>query len=176
MKNIAVILFGFLLLVFHTAVATLIELHTFSPNLMLPITISLGVSQNVSIVRGAFVAFVLGYLLDTFCGTPMGLQTFVLVATFLVARSARLRLFLRGPSFQVGLTFVISLIAGGTILALRAIFEKVAPFPSSDIKYTALILIKSSSTTALTAPVIFISIRKIEDWLTLRTDERVEVI
>jgi rod shape-determining protein MreD len=171
MRNLALIGFGFALLILQAVLSTLIPLHTFAPNLMLPITIFLGVYHEVPIVRGALIAFVLGYLLDAFCGSPMGLHTFVLVAVFMVARGAGLRLFLRGPLFQISLTFMMSLLAGGTVVALRAIFEKLAPFPTADYRNTALILVQSSLVTALSAPPIFMAIRKIEGLPAQRSDE-----
>ena len=85
-----------MLLVLEAALGTLIPMHAFAPNLMLPIVIYLGVSPEVQIVRGALISFLLGYLLDSFCGNPMGLQTFVLAASFMVARGAGLRLFPQG--------------------------------------------------------------------------------
>ncbi|MBN1654026.1 MAG: rod shape-determining protein MreD [Deltaproteobacteria bacterium] len=171
MISIAFISLGFALLVLQTATATLIETHTFSPNLLLPITIYVGVNQEIAIARGALIAFVLGYFLDAFCGSPMGLQTFISVATFMVARSAGIRLFLQGVLFQVILTFAISLIAGGTLLALQAIFRTVTPFPSADYPYSTRVLFQSSVVTALLTPFIFIALRKLTDWLTQRTDE-----
>jgi rod shape-determining protein MreD len=171
MIDIALIGIGFILLVLQSAVATLIDYHTFTPHLLLPITIFLGVNQDIPISRGATVAFVLGYLLDAFCGRPMGLQTFVLVATFMVARSAGIRLFLQGVLFQVILTFVISLIAGGTLLALHAIFRTVAPFPTTDYSYSARVLIQSSLVTALITPLVFKALQKLRSWFVARTDE-----
>lgn len=171
MIYIALIGLGFVLLVLQTAVATLVDYHTFTPHLLLPITIFLGVNQDIPIIRGAAVAFILGYFLDAFCGSPMGLQTFMLVATFMVARSAGIRLFLQGVLFQVILTFAIGLIAGGTLLALHAIFRTVSPFPAADYRYSARVLIQSSLVTALITPFVFKALQKIKGWLTQRTDE-----
>ncbi len=171
MIYIALIGLGFILLVLQTAIATLIDYHTFTPHLLLPITIFLGVNQDIPISRGAVVAFVLGYLLDAFCGSPMGLQTFVLVATFMVARSAGIRLFLQGVLFQLILTFAISLIAGVTLLALHAIFRTVSPFPTADYRYSVRVLFQSSLVTALITPFFFKALQKLKGWLTQRTDE-----
>lgn len=162
MRNIVLIGFGFLLLVAQAAVATLVPVHRFAPNLMLPIVIYLGVSHDVPIVRGASLCFVLGYLLDAFSGSSMGLHTFVLVATFMVARGAGLRLFLRGPAFQMVLTFMAGMAAGGTVLALRAIFEQPAPFPTDQLQSNTMRLVAPALATALAAPLIFATVRRIE--------------
>jgi rod shape-determining protein MreD len=172
LRNLALIGLGFLLLVAQAALSTLVSAHTLAPNLLLPVVIYLGVSHDVHIVRGAAISFVLGYLLDSFCGSPMGLMTFVLVATFVLSRAAGLRLFLRGPLFQVALTFVISVLAGGTILALRAIFEKPAPFPVGTPFDTVVTLLGPAATTALVSPLVFASVRRVEGLVARRREER----
>jgi rod shape-determining protein MreD len=155
MTTLLLIAYGFLLLVLETAVATLVPMHGFAPNLMLPIAIYLGVSGDVYIVRGAFTCFVLGYLLDSFCGNPMGLQTFVLTASFMVARGAGTRFFPQSPTFQVLLTFLTATAYGATVLALRAIFEQ----PSLSLfgeatEDTLTSLTYSAATTALVSPLV----------------------
>ncbi len=171
MKNVALIAFGFGLLVLQAAMGTLVSIHPFAPNLLLPVAIYLGVSPDVNIARGAAIAFVLGYLLDSFCGSPIGLWTFVLVATFMVARGAGLRLFLRGPLFQIVLTFLVGVLAAGTILALRAIFEKPAPFPHDELHQIVASLLIPALVTALASPLVFAGVRRVEQWTTRRGDE-----
>jgi rod shape-determining protein MreD len=171
MRNLALIVLGFVLLVLQAATATLVPAHAIAPNLLLPVVIYLGVSHDVHVVRGAAISFVLGYLLDSFCGSPMGLQTFVLVATFVLSRFAGLRLFMRGPLFQVILTFVVGMVAGGTILALRAIFERPAPFPVGTAADAAVTVVGPALTTALVSPLVFIAVRRVDGIATRRRDE-----
>jgi hypothetical protein len=45
----------------------------------------------------------------------------------MLARAVRLRLLPEGTLFQVFMTFIITSLAGGTTLALRAIFERNSP-------------------------------------------------
>lgn len=187
LRNFALLSFGFALLVGQAALGAIVTVHPFTPNLLLPIVIFLGVQNDVHLLRGALLSFLLGYLLDMFCGSPVGLCTFVLVATFMVARGAGIRLFLRGASFQIGLVFVASLLAGGTMLALRAIFsppeafplEMPATGPAADaveamasnpdaservgsVVATAWMLLASAAATALPAPVLFAAARRID--------------
>ena len=185
MPSIVLVLFGFALLVAQTALSTLIPMYGFAPNLMLPIAIYLGVSAEVHLVRGALISFLLGYLLDSFCGNAMGLQTFVLTASFLVARGAGLRLFPQGSLFQILLTFIMAVAFGATVLALRAIFEQ----PSNSVMgeaggsnllhsaaQTALesgtTLLRSAAVTALLGPLIFAGTRRIEAIGTVKREER----
>jgi rod shape-determining protein MreD len=172
MRNVALIALGFGLLVLQAALATFIPFPALAPNLLLPVVIFLGVTHEVHIVRGAALSFVFGYLFDSFTGSPMGLMTFVLVATFIVSRFAGLRLFLRGPIFQILLTFFVSILASGTILALRAIFEKPAPFPVGTFGEHAMTLAIPATTTALVSPIIFMAVRRIESLATRRREER----
>jgi rod shape-determining protein MreD len=159
------------LLILHSAVTTLVDLQPFEPNLLLPIVIFLGVSPAVHIVRGAATAFALGYLLDLSCGHPMSLHTVVMVATFFLARGAGLRLFLRGPLFQIILTFVVSVLAGGAVLALRTLFGPVMPFPTATVASTAMALAAPALVTALCAPVVFTVVQRLESFVVRGREE-----
>lgn len=163
MNALLQVLLGFALLIVQTAVETLVPMHDYAPNLLLPIAIYLGVSPEVPVVRGTLVGFTLGYLLDSFSGNPMGLHTFVMTASFLVARGAGLRLFPQGPAFQILLAFLMAIAFGATVLALRAIFEP----PSYAIGETspreiALALVRPALATAIASPLVFASVRRIE--------------
>lgn len=171
MRSAAFVLLGFALLVFQAAFGVLFPLGDWAPNLVLPIVVYLGVTNDVPVVRGAVLSFVLGYLLDSFCGSPMGLQTFVMVATFLIVRGAGLNLFMRGPALQIVAAFVFASISGGTILALRAIFEPPAPFPLGTALPTLRSLVAGAATTALVAPPLFTVIRRMDGLVTRRREE-----
>lgn len=170
MKTLGHVALGFGMLIVQASIATLVPMHAFAPNLVLPIAIYLGVSPDVQIVRGAATCFVLGYLVDAFCGSPMGLQTFVLVASFMVARGAGLRLFPQGPAFQIFLTFAMTLATGGTIVALRTIFERLAQV--LDLETSGVMLLQSALVTALVSPAIFGLVARIEGSSLQRPEER----
>jgi rod shape-determining protein MreD len=154
---------GFCLLVVQTALATLIPMHSFAPNLVLPIAIHLGVASDGSLVRGATISFVLGYLLDAFCGNPMGLQTFVLCASFMVARGAGARLMPQGAAFQIFSTFLMAGLSGATVVALRAIFEQQSGLSMLDNPLQAgLTLLRSAGATAVLSTPVFALARRID--------------
>ncbi len=171
MRNAAFVMLGFAILVLQAAVGALMPLSSWAPNLVLPLVIYLGVSHEVHIVRGASLAFILGYLLDSFCGSPMGLFTFVMVATFMVARGTGLNLFMRGPLFQIVLTLAFGVLAGGAVLALRAIFEPPAPFPIGTVVDTISSLTAGAVVTALVSPVMFLIVRRLDMLLSRRREE-----
>jgi rod shape-determining protein MreD len=164
MSSLAVIAFAYLLLILETGLSTLVPLYGLAPNLMLPIAIFLGVSAEVHILRGALTSFVLGYLLDSFCGTGMGPQTLVLTATFMVARGAGLRLLPQGRAMQVIICFMMALTFGATVFALRAIFEQSTDTDdfAQGAGTTFGSLIKSAAATALLSPVVFVAIARVE--------------
>lgn len=184
MKNALHLVFGLGLLVLQAALGTLLPVHPFVPNLLLPIVMYLGVDPDVQLVRGAVLTFVLGYFLDVVAGAPTGLFTFVLVATYLAARGAGLRLLLRSVPFQMGLVVVISIAANGVMLALRAIFQPPEAFPlvmppagmlGAVVRFvvgedalvgsyvtTASTLTASALATALAAPLVFAMVRRID--------------
>jgi len=172
MTSVWLIAFGFLLLVAQSAFAMLVPIASFA-NLMLPIAIFLGVSPGVHIVRGALVAFALGYLVDSHCGNPIGLHTFVMTASFMVARGAGLRLFPQGTAFQVLLTFLMAIAFGATVLALRAIFEQPgAAIGESSPKETLIVLTEPALITALCSPFVFAVTRRLESLSASRQQER----
>lgn len=171
MRSVSYLLFGFLLLVVQAAVGILVPSGAWAPNLLLPFAIYLGVLPDMHVVRGAVVAFLLGYLLDSFSGHGLGLHTFVMVATFLISRGAGLNLFMRGALFQVGLTFVFELLAGGAILALRAIFERPAPFPANAVAYTVTTLSAGAASTALLSPLVYGGLLRLDSLWTRRREE-----
>jgi rod shape-determining protein MreD len=172
MRSLFLVGFGFLLLAAQATLATLIPMQTFAPNLMLPIALALGVSPEVYLVRGASVCFVLGYLLDAFCGNPLGLQTFVLVASFMLARGAAVRLLPHGPMFIGLFTLVTAIISGFTILALRAMFEKRSEILTYDAFGTVRMVLQSAFATALVAPPIFSAVKRIDARAPQKTDDR----
>ena len=101
----------------------------------------------------------------------MGLQTFVMVASFMVARGAGLRLFPQGPGFQILLTAIMAVLSGGTILALRAIFERQPPFSTNDAASNAATVARFALATAIISPLVFAATRRV-DGMARRGDSR----
>ncbi|MEM9069647.1 MAG: rod shape-determining protein MreD [Myxococcota bacterium] len=171
LRSLWIVAFGFGMLLLQSMVGRIAELHPFIPNLLLPIVIYLGVSPEVSLLRGTFTAFFLGYLLDLFSGNLMSLETFVCVATFLTSRGAGLRLFMRNPGFQAALVFVVALVAGGSVIALRAIFAKPAPFPAGTALDTAFTLFAPALATAVVSPLVFAGLSRVDSSVGRRREE-----
>lgn len=100
------------------------------PSLVLPLIIFMGVHEY-SLVRGASVAFALGYLTDLVGVAPVGLYTSTYVAVYVLARAAGVRLAAQTLLMQVGLALPFTLVHSVMVLVLLAIFGRDAWVPRS---------------------------------------------
>lgn len=120
------------------------------PSLVLPLIFFMGVHEY-SLVRGAAVAFALGYLSDLIGIAPIGLHTSTYVATFILARAAGLRLAAQTMLMQVGLALAFTLIHSLMLLMLVAIFGRDPYVPRALYPMT----LPHVLATGLVAPLIF---------------------
>jgi rod shape-determining protein MreD len=150
MHSLAIIALAFLLLTLQSTFAHLVPWDMFVPSLSLPIVLYMGL-HDYSASHGAALSFAVGYLMDVFAGSPMGLYTFVAVAIFLVCRVAALRLFLQGWIFVIIITFILALLASMVVLVIRALFDK--DFGSLLIHLE--IVVSRAVAVGLIAPLVF---------------------
>lgn len=120
------------------------------PSLVLPLIFFMGVHEY-SLVRGAAVAFALGYLSDLIGITPIGLHTSTYVAIFVLARAAGLRLAAQTMLMQVGLALAFTLVHSLMLLMLIAIFGRDAYVPRALYPMT----LPHVVATGLVAPLVF---------------------
>jgi rod shape-determining protein MreD len=121
-----------------------------TPSLLLPLIVFMGVHEY-SIARGAALSFLLGYFLDVFASAPVGLFTFITVATFVVARAAGVRLAAQTLVTKVVLALVFGLVEGILVVILTAIFGTEPARPRA----LAYLVVPHAIATAICAPVIF---------------------
>ena len=171
MRIFAVIAVSFVVLVLQAAFGMLGMTTAAAPNLIIPIILYLGVSGSVSLVVGTMTAFGIGYLHDFFCGNPLGLQTLVSVAIFIVAKTAGGRLFLRGPFSQAALSFFAVVLADVTALALIAIFGFPSPLPQRSLDETGRALLWGALLTAAIAPLVFLVVSRVEALIGQRSED-----
>lgn len=153
MRNTAFLVLGFTLLVVQSNLYRLIDsLHVAiaTPSLLLPLVVFMGVHEY-SVARGAALSFILGYLLDVFAGAPVGLFTFISVASFVVARVAGIRLAAQTLLTKVALAFVFSLLESVVVVTLTAIFANDAHRARS----LAMLVPSHAITTCAFAPFVF---------------------
>ena len=122
----------------------------FRPSLLVPLLVWLGVTDtNLSLAAG--IAFLLGYLLDVVGGAPVGLYTFVSVATLSLARLTGLRVVAQGVLVRALLAGAFAALGGVMALVLLAIFGRSPWVPRA---YAARLL-PHAIATAVFAPLIF---------------------
>jgi rod shape-determining protein MreD len=124
--------------------------HGITPSLVLPLIVFLGVHE-LSMARGAFLAFGIGYFEDTLSGAPIGLFTFVSVAIWWLARVAGVRLTAQTALPRMSLAFGFCLIEGAMVLILLAIFGDDTRRPIE----VGSVVIPRALATALFSPPIF---------------------
>lgn len=120
------------------------------PSLLLPLIIFMGVHEY-SLVRGAGVAFALGYLTDLVGIAPIGLYTSTYVAIYILARAAGVRLAAQTMPMQVALAIAFTLAHSVLILVLLAIFGRDAYVPRALYP----LLLPHVVATGLIAPLVF---------------------
>jgi cell shape-determining protein MreD len=152
-RNTAFLAIGIALLIVQSNIYRLVgpvHIPGATPSLLLPLVVFMGVHE-FSIARGAALAFLLGYMLDLFSAAPVGLFTFITVATFVVSRAAGVRLAAQTWLTKIALAFVFGLVEGVLIVVLTAIFGQDVARPRA----LALLVAPHAVSTALFAPFVF---------------------
>jgi rod shape-determining protein MreD len=127
-----------------------LQLPGLAPSLVLPLILFMGVHEY-SLVRGACVAFALGYLTDLVGIAPVGLYTSTYVAIYVLARAAGVRLAAQTTLMQLGLAIAFTLVHSVMVLVLLAIFGRDAWVPRALYPMT----LPHVLATALVAPLVF---------------------
>jgi rod shape-determining protein MreD len=124
--------------------------HGATPSLVLPMIVFVGVHE-ISMAKGAVLAFAIGYAEDILVGAPIGLLTFVSVAVWWLSRIAGVRLTAQTWLTRVTLGLVFSLIEGALLLVLLAVFGSDNRRPVE----LASVVLPHALSTVLFSPLIF---------------------
>ncbi len=157
MRSFAIISLAFVMLVLQSTFAHLVPLDTWVPSLSFPIVLYMSL-HDYNTIKGVLISFVIGYLMDAFAGSPMGLHTFVTVAIFLFSRLATLKLFLQGWIFEIILTFLLAMVSSVLILSIRAVFDE----DFSSLLIHIKIVTSRAGASAAVAPLVFRVMERIE--------------
>jgi rod shape-determining protein MreD len=111
---LAVALAAVAAMLLQTTVFRALPLVPIVPDLLLVLAVYLGVRHQT--VGGAFGAFVLGYFVDTFSGTLLGLNAFALTAVYLGVQWVARHLWL-----ERGLPLMVVVFCGALVRDLAAI-------------------------------------------------------
>jgi rod shape-determining protein MreD len=161
-RELLLLLLGFSLIVVQGALGAVVDLGVLMPNPILPLVIYLAMTGDVSLARGATLSFLLGFLFDSATGNAMGLFTFVHEASFLVARGAGVRLFVRGRLSQMLITALAAGLGSVTVIALLRIFRPASQAAMSSPAHAALSVIASAVATGLVSPLIIQLARRVD--------------
>src|SRR5262245_51577386 len=133
-----------------------IHVNGATPSLLLPLIVFLGVHEP-SMLRGALIAFGLGYMLDIVASAPMWLFTFVTVAIWFLSRMAGVRLTAQTTITRMSLGLGFSIVESAIVLLLLAVFGT-GTRPPLEIGH---IVLPRALMTALFAPFVFALAQKI---------------
>ena len=153
MRNTAFFVAGFVLLLLQAnlfRVLDYVHVPGLVPSLVLPLILFMGVHEY-SLVRGALIAFVLGYATDLLGIAPVGLYTFTYTAIFVLTRAVGVRLAAQTTMMQAALAFAFTLLHSLMILMLLAIFGRDAWVPRALYPMA----IPHVLATAAIAPLVF---------------------
>ncbi len=155
-SSIVIVVIAFAMLLAQSSFARLLSPYPFSPYLGLPLVFALGTAPGVRLVRGAATSFALGYLFDHFTGNPLGIHTVVFVIGYLASWLIGYLMSFRGVLFEMGLSFVLTILAGGLIELIRSF---VPGGMAWDRGALALALFASAFATSLVSPLLFALVR-----------------
>jgi rod shape-determining protein MreD len=124
--------------------------HGFTPSLVLPLIIFLGVHEP-SMPKGAMLSFALGYAQDILSGAPVGLFTFVSVAIWWLSRVAGVRLTAQTALPRMSLALLFALVQSAIVLILLAVFGNDSQRPVE----IGTIVVPHALSTALCSPIMF---------------------
>jgi rod shape-determining protein MreD len=153
MRNAAFLAVGLVLLLLQSNLSRIVApfgLHGWTPSLLLPLVVFLGVHEP-SMARGALLAFVVGHGLDLIAAAPVWLFTFVYVALWWLGRVAGVRLTAQTMPTQILLAFGFSLVESLVVLIILVIF---GADPQRPVEIASVVFPRAVA-TSLVAPLVF---------------------
>ena len=108
--------FGFLLIVFQTALSELVFFGKLAVEISLVAVIYAGF--YLPFMKGAATGFILGFFLDCFMGAPSGLFVFSYVLIFLISRFVSRRVYAERASFIMIFVGLCALLEGLLVMAI----------------------------------------------------------
>lgn len=135
-------------LALETTIPLWLPIGVLTPNLILILAVDLGMKHHGAV--GAIMAFAMGYAVDSFSGTHLGLNAFMLTLTYVIAYG--LSRYLISTSSAIG---VIVVLVGATVSGLANSLTSAGLESSSAALAMLPKLAASAVVSALLAPWIF---------------------
>jgi rod shape-determining protein MreD len=136
-------------LLLQTTVLPVAAVGRATPDLLLIMCVYLGLHQHT--VGGAFGAFLLGYLQDSFSGSVVGLNAFGMCLVFIVVYLTSRRLWVDNTISKFVVVFLASLLKTMAILVLAALFMSVEGLWHTVLRY----LLTEAILAAILSPAVF---------------------
>jgi rod shape-determining protein MreD len=130
-----------------------------TPAFALPMLLFMGVHEY-PLIRGAPIAFVLGYLTDLLGVAPVGLYAFTYVALFTLVRTAGLRLAAQTRWMQFLITFGFALVQSFVVLVLLAIFGRDGGWVPRTVFP---LMFPHAAATAFFGPIVFAILERLHE-------------
>jgi rod shape-determining protein MreD len=146
---VAIALAAVVAIVLQTAVFAAIPHLPVVPDLVLVLAAYLGVRHHGA--GGAFGAFLLGYLVDTFSGTVLGMHAFALTAVYVAAYLIARHLWMEGGLPVMAVVFVGACVGELAMLAVAALVAAHAPLWQHVVRYGLI----QAGAAALLGPAVF---------------------
>lgn len=144
-------------LLVQTTLMPLLPFAAAMPDLLLVVCVYLGLHHHSP--AGAFGAFAIGYIQDSFSGGIPGLNAFAMTAVFLTVYLASRRVWVTNTFSRIVMVFLASLVKAATVLVLVAVFQSLDAVWRTAVRY---VLIEAVLAAAI-GPVIFALLARTED-------------
>jgi rod shape-determining protein MreD len=131
------------------------------PDLMLVLAVYLGIRHHS--VGGAAGAFVLGYFLDTFAGTLLGLQAFALTAAYVAVYLVARHLWMDRGFPVIAVAFLAACVRGLALVAVGALVAAPVSLWHHVVRYGLF----EAGAAALVTPIVFAGLRRERELLGL---------
>lgn len=160
MRSTALILsFGTGAILVQTTLLRLTPVGAVIPDLVLVLSVYLGLHYQR--VGGVLGAFVLGYMLDTFSGTDLGVNAFAMTVVFLFVYLLSRRLWIEGSLPNILVVLAGAVVKTLTIMVLVAVSS--GPLLAATVRNDIL----GGVVSAVLAPMVFGSVERAKRWLRL---------
>jgi rod shape-determining protein MreD len=148
-RAIAIVVAAVISMVLQTTLFPALLPASIVPNLILVLVVYLGMQQHG--VGGAIGAFLLGYFLDTFSGTLLGVNAFALTAVYMAVYLVARTLWTDGGFPAMAVVFAAACVHGAAALLITWMMESGAPLWEHALRYGLL----EAGVAALVAPAVF---------------------
>lgn len=154
-RFLSLLLISWFLIILQTTLLKLFSVGVVIPDLVFLTVLYLGLFHKFR--RGSAITFFLGYLMDLFSGSPMGLYIFLYLGSFSITQLIREVVYFKSIPSQVIYVLILSFGNSLLLFLLLWIFSPSLSLPSSLLKW----IIIQGVYNALVGPFLFLLLERI---------------